>query len=225
MIKAIWLGLTWLLCATPSLVFAGAWPRGEGKMFVAASAEMTWPDGRALELPDIYGATYLEYGLRPHVTMGLDIGSADITKSERLKAVGFVRYTITQGSSPYQIAVDAGVGTFSGQNVVRFGASYSKGLSIFARDAWVSLDANTLRTTQSAQFASSIDATFGVTLKRGKIIGQISAFQAFDRTRNVSFTPSFAYYLGKGRHLEIGARIGLSGKPDPALKIGIWQEF
>lgn len=223
--KVFSISLSVLCCAAPSCGLAGAWPRGTGNIFVAASAEMTWPKGRAIELPDIYGGTYLEYGLNARVTLGLDVGSTDITRPDRLKTITFARYTITPSNQLSQIAFDFGAGTFLGEPVVRLGVSYGKGFTFSGRQSWVAVDAHSLQAINTQQFATSIDATFGVSMKRGKLMGQVSAFQAFDRTQNASFTPSFAYDIGHGRHLEIGARIGLTGKPDPALKIGIWQEF
>ena len=214
-----------ILALTTNSLFAGAWPRGKGNVFVAANAELTWPDGRTIELPDIYGGTYLEFGLSQRITLGLDLGSSDATRPDRLKSVGFVRYTLTTPDAPYQFAIDAGAGRFLGETVARLGGSLGTGFTSFDRQSWVSIDLHTLRSTTSGNHATTLDATYGVSMKRGKIMGQLSGFQAFDRTQSVSFTPSFAYDLGKGRHLEIGVRIGLKEKPDPALKIGIWQEF
>lgn len=213
------------LCVAASMATAGAWPRGKGKTFASSSASLTWPDKRELELPDVYGSSYLEYGLSKRLTIGLDMGSPDATRPERLKTVGFLRYTLTNENSAHQIAIDSGGGKYLNTDVFRLGMSYGLGFQTLKKNSWISIEAHTLRMTSNTQAAYSLDATYGISLEKGKIMGQFSAYQAFDKARNISLTPSYAHDLGNGRHLEIGVTVGLLGKPDPALKIGIWQEF
>lgn len=225
MIWVLKIALCCVLCVLAPCVSAGAWPRGEGKVFISASGSFTWPEGRALELPDIYGSNFLEYGLIDRVTLGLDLGSADITRADRLKAVGFARYTLTRPDAPNQFAIDAGLGQLNGASVVRLGVSYGRGFQSFGLNSWISIEAHSLYDPKGRAFTSSLDATYGVGLARGKLMAQISGYRSFDHAQSLSITPSYVLDLGKGRHLEIGSRIGLRGVPDPALKIGIWQEF
>ena len=64
-----------LLC-TPSLGIAGAWPREEGELFIAAGGNFLLSDGA--QLPVHYDPTlYAEYGLSDRVTIGLDLHTAD----------------------------------------------------------------------------------------------------------------------------------------------------
>ncbi len=214
-----------VLCLSAPHANAGAWPRGKDKTFVASSATLTWPDKRELELPDIYGASYLEHGISARLTMGLDMGSPDATRPERLKTVGFLRYTFTPQTSPVQLAIDGGGGRYLGTDVARVGLAYGLGFKSFSKNSWIAVDAHALRSVRDTRTAYSFDATYGVALSGGKAMAQISAFQAFDEIRTIKLTPSYAHDLGLGRHLEIGVVLGLRAKPDPVLKIGIWQEF
>ena len=109
-----------LMCLAASHVHAGAWPRGKGKTFGASAATFTWPDQRELQLPDIYGSTYLEHGIAPRLTMGLDIGTPDAKRLNRLKSVAFLRFTLTANDAPFQVAVDGGGGHYRDTNVTRF---------------------------------------------------------------------------------------------------------
>ena len=217
-----------LLCClfvTAQHANAGAWPRGKGKTFSASSAILTWPDGRTIDLPDIYGSTYLEYGISPRLTMGLDMGSPDATRPDRLKTVGFLRYTLTGPNKTHQFAIDVGGGRYLGPDVFRLGISYGLGFQSFSKNSWVAVDAHALRTTTGTQTAYVLDATYGISLKRGKLMAQVSAFHAFDNAKSLNFAPSYALDLGRKRHLEVGVIVGLRGKPDPTLKVGIWQDF
>jgi len=122
------------LCALPFQADAGAWPRERGKTFVSSSASARWPDQRPLELPDIYGSVYVEHGLGARITLGLDVGSSDATRKDRLKTVAFLRYTLTPSSSQHQVAFDIGGGTHRGADVLRLGASYGTGFTSFERN-------------------------------------------------------------------------------------------
>ena len=214
-----------LMCLAASHVHAGAWPRGKGKTFGASAATFTWPDQRELQLPDIYGSTYLEHGIAPRLTMGLDIGTPDAKRLNRLKSVAFLRFTLTANDAPFQVAVDGGGGHYRDTNVTRFGLSYGIGFKTLKKDSWISVNAHTLQAVADDRAAYALDATYGISLKHGKIMGQISAFQAFDEVQSISVTPAYAHRLGKSTHLEVGVVLGIRGKPDPALKIGVWQEF
>ena len=119
----------------------------------------------------------------------------------------------------------AAAGHYRDTNVTRFGLSYGIGFKTLKKDSWISVNAHTLQAVADDRAANALDATYGISSKHGKIMGQISAFQAFDEIQSISFTPAYAHRLGKSTHLEVGVVLGIRGKPDAALKIGIWQEF
>lgn len=209
----------------PAYATAGAWPREKGKTFLAVSASAVWPDKRPIELPDIYGSTYIEHGLGAGVTLGLDLGSPDATRKDRLKTVVFMRYTLTPSSAKNQLSLDLGAGTYESSDVVRLGASYGKGFQSFNQNSWITIDAYALHHLSQHRTSIWVDATYGISFTRGKLMAQISAFQKFDGTQTSKFTPSYAHDIGNGRHIEIGMNIDLQSAPDPTLKLGIWQEF
>ncbi|MGB7318081.1 MAG: hypothetical protein WBC85_08960 [Planktotalea sp.] len=213
------------LCLMAAQAFAGAWPRGKGNAFISSSASLTWPKGRAFEYPDIYGSGYAEYGLSQRVTLGLDLGSSDATRQSRLKAIGFLRYTLSDPNARHQFAMDIGAGKHLGENVIRLGASYGTGIQLFSRPGWVAFDAHTLINPNMKTATSSVDATMGLNLEHGKLIGLLSAHVPSNGARTYTFTPSYVRKFGKSRHIELGVSFDLSGGPDPALKLGIWQEF
>ena len=93
------------------------------------------------------------------------------------------------------------------------------------KDSWISVDAHTLQAVADDRAAYALDATYGITLKHGKIMGQISTFQAFDDAQSISVTPAYAHRIGKSTRFEVGVVLRIRGKPDPTLKIGIWQKF
>lgn len=204
---------------------AGAWPRGTGNVFLSSGGLLTWPRGRAFEYPDVYGTGYAEFGVSPRITLGLDLGSADATRAERHKIVAFMRYSLSASGAPNQLALDIGGGRYLGKPVLRAGLAYGRGFSIGAQSGWLTLDWTVLHETGTTTQVHSIDATFGVSFPRSKLIAQLSGHQSASGLQSASITPSYVREIGKGRYIEIGAVLGLKGKPDPALKIGIWQEF
>lgn len=222
--KILWLwgGLIYLCTGAAD---AGAWPRGKGKIFVSSSASLTWPTGRAFEYPDIYGSGYAEYGVSKRLTLGLDLGSSDAMQPNRLKAIGFLRYSLSDPSARHQFALDLGAGTHLGDGVLRIGASYGTGLELLSRSGWLSIDTNMLFNPAAKGSTRALDATLGVNLNKGKFMGQFSAYQAESGATSFSFTPSYAHKLNDKRHVEIGVTFDLQGAPEPALKLGVWQDF
>lgn len=222
--KWMLLALTAAFCA-PQMASAGAWARGKGKTFVSATAILTWPKGRALEYPDVYGGLYIERGLGPRLTFGLDIGTSDATRPSRLKAMGFMRYTLTAPDARLQFALDIGAGRYLNAPALRLGAALSSGVSLGSKQGWISLDAHALHQIGTSKTAITLDATFGVSMERSKLMAQLSGFRSLDGRRSAQITPSYVRQIGKGRFFEIGASIDLKSTPDPVLKIGVWQEF
>ena len=221
--KVLAVGL--LICVSAQQSLAGAWPRGKGNAFISSTASMTWPSGRDFDLPDVYGGGYFEYGLSDRLTLGVDLGSSDATRPDRLKAVGFLRYTLTNAQSRHQFALDLGGGQNLGQNAIRLGASYGTGLKILQRSGWLSIEAHVLGNPKNLQSSQSLDATLGVNLEHGKLMALFSAYSAPTGQSTLTLTPSYAHKLPGKRHLVIGVTFDLRGAPDPALKLGVWQEF
>lgn len=204
---------------------SGPWPRGKGHVFVSSSAFATWPAGRSVELPDIYGTAFAEFGLTDRVTLGLDFGTADYQKSSRSKAIALVRYTLSAPGASLQSALEIGGGMDQGRTVLQIGGSLGRGLSIGKTSGWATADAKLLHSPSIDETAYGLDLTVGINQPRTKYIAQLSALQSYSGKPFVSFVPSVVRQIGKHSHVELGASIGLKNKPDPALKLGIWREF
>lgn len=214
-----------LACFAANAASAGAWPRGKGNVFLSSSSSLSWPKGRAFEYPDVYGSSYAEYGLSDRLTLGADVGSADATRVSRLKAIGFLRYSLSDPAARHQFALDVGGGKHLGTPHVRIGASYGTGLELFNQSGWLALDAHVLFDPKSQKTTQALDMTLGVNLNKGKAMGLLSAHRAQSGATIYTFTPSYVRALGPRRHIEIGVTFDLSGSPNPALKLGVWQEF
>lgn len=208
---------------------AGPWAREAGTAFVSAAAIATWPSGRALDKPDIYGTSYAEVGLGHGLTLGATFGTPDYGDPMRLKAVGFLRYTLTPPSAAHQFALDLGGGLDQGHGVLRVGASLGRGLELRGQGqtvpGWISADAAALFQPDTRQTHFAVDVTFGVSQRRTKYMAHLSASQSYDAAAYVTLTPSIAHQISDGLHIEMGVSVGLKNKPDPELKLGIWREF
>jgi hypothetical protein len=216
-----------LMCLLLSSVTAtaGPWAREKGKIFVAASGFATWPNQRAPQYPDVYGSGYGEYGLGRGLTAGIDLGSSNMKRTDKLKAIGFLRYTLTAPDAPVQAALDFGGGIDLMQPTLRLGASLGYGFQLWDKGSWLSIDWATLHAPEARMQSHTLDITLGMSLKHGKIMGQLSGHESYSGMTTVSFTPSYVRPMGEGRYIEVGANFGLMNKPDPALKFGVWQEF
>ena len=87
-----------LLCLMlPGSAVAGAWQRETGRVFVATTIRLGWPQDittwTSMEPTSQYNTVYMEYGLSPRMTLGLDLGRA---VSGASKAVGFVQIPLRQ---------------------------------------------------------------------------------------------------------------------------------
>ncbi|MGH1577379.1 hypothetical protein [Planktotalea sp.] len=216
--------LSALLIACQSL-HAGAWPRGKGKVFASASGIFSWPQGRAIELPDIYGSGYAEFGLGQRLTLGLDLGSSDATLVSKLKAVAFVRYSLSDADARHQFALDIGGGQYLGNPVLRMGGSYGTGLQFGKLSGWYSMDVHSLINPNTRASTQNLDASLGVNLSKSKLIGSFSAHRSDTGKRTFTLTPSYAYQINKSQTIEMGIVFDLKRTSDPKLKLGVWQEF
>lgn len=219
------LGVAALIAFAAQPAQAGAWARGKGKAFLSTGSYSTWPDGRALERPDVYGTIYGEYGITNRLTLGVDLGSADAEKWSRTRAIGFLRYTLTRSEARNQFAIDLGVGQDESQTVMRAGLSFGRGFSFGKSNGWVSLDWATLHDFKTLEQSHSLEATLGTSWRKSKLMAQFSGYQNRKGDQTLTFTPSWAREMRPGLHLEVGVAFGIKGKPDHSLKVAVWRSF
>ncbi|SIS83925.1 hypothetical protein SAMN05421759_104201 [Roseivivax lentus] len=206
----------------PNPAEAGAWPREVGTGFASTVSYLTWPQSLgytgARMAENRYDTLYLEYGLTPRWTIGLDLGHS-VSGAEKL--IVFARRPIVRPEARLQIAVEGGAGQIDGDTVLRPGLSLGYGWN----GGW--LNGDLLAEHQGDRGATDVklDLTYGRALGRRKLMLQIQAGQKDGDDPFVRLAPSVVMPVWRDVSLELGVTYGLEGDDSMGLKLGIWTEF
>lgn len=231
------LGLAVCLVSAP--VSAGPWARDAGNVFVSfqISAEEAPSDVMAgLWEPETYLSAYGEMGLGRSLTLGVDIGQGDLSR----QAVGFLRYTLTEPDTTWQLAVDAGLGARQlgdedTHGLVRIGASVGRGfgdggeawyMPMRHQGGWVTLDMAALYDLELDEPIYQAEGTVGFSLSdRASALFSLKAEDWPGADPLMTLSPSFVFQIRDGTSLRLGARGAVMGSDTVGLSLAIWQEF
>lgn len=199
---------------------AGAWPRGKGETFLAVSAQIEGPN--EFGFYSQFATFYLEYGLGPRLTGGLDLGGDGVQSS---KAVAFLRWPLLGAEQPLKLAVAMGAGRIDGATALRPEFSLGRGLRLAGWPGWANADArlalfDSEPTLWEAEFTLGLSPT-----PKFKTILQLQTGGREGQSAYARLAPSLVIRRKKGRYLEFGVTAGLQNAPDMGVKIGTWREF
>lgn len=219
-----------LLMLLPTLAWAGAWPREVGRVFLSASATARSDRasiGAAGFPQEIFAAFYLEYGLTPNITVGLDASHDD--KGD-FTALAFMRRPIGRGENGHVFALKAGAGTTrtgsTTQSLVMAGFDWGRGFETGLGNGWLSLETGLYYRTGQGELAAKADLTLGLKPSdRTKLMLQVQAGQYPGGDAYLRLVPSVALQIREGAHVELGLAAGLAGDDRLGVKIGTWLEF
>jgi hypothetical protein len=199
------------LAWTPAM--AGPWQREEGRGFAA----LTWRGGAEAAA---YTSLYLDYGLGPRLTLGLDAGRAAdgggtaIVFLQRAGATGRLRHS-----------VQLGLGAREGAPVLRPGLSLGRGFGTGRRSGWVAADAVALIAPDGATDLK-LDLTAGLTHPGGrKTMLQLQSGRMRADPPFAKLEASVALPLGRRTSVTLGAFHGLGDNGARGVAIGLWQRF
>lgn len=200
---------------------AGPWPRGDGKVFLSFH-------GNAEASKDLlnirqYATIYAEYGLTDTITLGLDYSGSELGTD---KAIAFVRIPIANGDRQLRFAAELGVGLVDGENALRPGFSVGRGITLWDRHGWITLDTRVVLPGGDGSQRLEADFTFGLGVsKRFKVILQLQGGMPADGDRYLKFAPSVVYQRKPGSFYELGVVTGIQNYDAYGIKFGIWKEF
>lgn len=211
-----------VICA-PSLGLAGAWQRAPGTGFAATSVRLTWPQNVAvwtgLAPTGRYNTLYIEYGLTPRLTLGLDVGRS---VSGQSKTVAFLQMPIRNRDKGPKIAAQLGVGKVADQTVIRPGLSLGWGLD----HGWLAIDSVTEFGLEQGNIDWKADVTWGRNLNKGrKLMVQIQTGETTIDPLFARIAPSLVTPLNDRLMLETGVSMGLVGDSSMGVTVGMWMEF
>ncbi len=225
------LAILLLLAATAAQ--AGLWPRGKGKVFFSAHANVEYID--EFGLFNQFGTVYGEYGLTEKLTLGIDYSGSELQTD---KAVVFARYPIGKQDGTYLYAIELAAGLVDGNTALRPGFTVGRGITWGKRNGWMTLDTRAVLPSGDGDTRVETDFTFGLSLTpRVRGILQLQAGFQSGGDDYVKFAPSIVIAQkdrarrGKKRKrevkrfIEVGVTTGLMNYENHAVKIGIWREF
>ena len=214
------------VAAIPAQLCAGAWARDKGATFLSFGATFSAPYDAPGQDHRLYNQLYIEHGLGRDITLGFDAG---MDMHSDYSAVVFLRRPIDLGSRS-KFAVQAGLGSASsgGQTgyVLHVGASWGRGLDTRLGSGWLAVDAKADYRLEQAELGVTTDFTLG--LKPGdrtKLIIQLQTGRYPGSDAYIRLAPAYVREIAPGRHIELGAQLGLVGDRRAGLKLGSWLEF
>lgn len=213
-----------VLAFSPGLAEAGAWLREKGKAFSSTAFTITADQ-------DIANTSYLEFGLRPDLTLGADVRIAhDRFGVQDGFATLFMRRALGDPNRTSKWAYELGIGATWDDTVVqphaKIGVSWGRGLQWGKRYGWVSIDSSYRWDITTSQGTAKIDSTIGMGFT-DVTTGMMQLYLTdFDGTTSASIAPSLILQpRGKKYRIQLGAETPLDGTGSTALKLGLWREF
>jgi len=220
----MWRCLTLIyVLALPVAADAGAWLREEGTGFASAAARLSWPAENISGEPSQYYTLYAEYGLRPNLTMGVDLGRS---VSGGSKTLAFARIPLWTPDNGHRLAAELGAGVIEGRSTLRPGILYGYGFSTGRFAGWISVDTQAEWSVVTGATDFKLDMTMGLNRPSGaKWIAQVQTGAPDGEDRFARLAPSYVTPIGKGRYLELGMTWGVAGDNSAGILLGMWQEF
>lgn len=200
---------------------AGPWLREAGTTYLSHSVTLEDPgdSGRAVG----YGTLYLEHGLRPYLTVGLDAGTDELGQA---KLIAFGVMPLARPGTITAMTVEMGIGMMNERAVLRPGLSAGRRIMLFGRPGWISLDARAGLRVETGDATLGTDLTVGLELSaRSRVMVQLQQGGPLGDSDFVRIVPSVVFERGPGRHLEIGMTAGLKSASDAGVKLAVWRSF
>lgn len=219
-----------LICAALLLLIApradaGAWLREQGSGFGSLSFGATLSD-------ETTNSIYLEYGLHPKMTVGLDISTFTNSAGARNgTGVLFMRRSITDPSGPQRLSYELGVGGIFTDDeqlpAVKGLLSWGRGFEYGPGYGWMNVDVSYLYEPQAGRSVAKLDGVLGlpftavttglfeVTLseQEGETYGAVLP--------SLLFSPRFTQF-----RVKVGAEVPYDDPGErSSLKLGLWREF
>ncbi|XDA98674.1 hypothetical protein AB1M95_01855 [Sulfitobacter sp. LCG007] len=212
-----------LASAAPAL--CGAWMREEGTGFFSSSIEHDGNDQGN-------NTTFLEFGLRPDLTMGVDISIELFPEATSTSYAGFfLRRPLgnADGTNRWAWRLGAGAAWHRSltQPYLEAGLHWGRGIEAFGQYGWAAVDSTVKFETVSGDQILKLDGTLGLGITE-RYKGMLQLFLDYDLDRlTTKVAPSLLWEPeGFGDFtFQFGAVIDTDDQSQPTLKIGIWREF
>ena len=203
---------------------AGAWMREEGTTFVSSTFTLNY-------LLDQSSGTYVEYGWRDDLTIGMDLSLANSHLGLQSGAVTFFfRRRLGRAESVNKWAYEVGGGTAWIQDVVlphvKLGLSWGRGFEAAGSSGWMGVDGSVFFDLASGRRAAKLDSTVGYNFS-DVTAGMVEIYLAHIDSRSyATFSPSILIRPRNSSYrIQIGAESPISSFSDTSIKLGLWRNF
>ncbi|NCO85481.1 MAG: hypothetical protein GW886_02475 [Rhodobacterales bacterium] len=212
-----------LLCLAAQ-AHAGAWPRDEGALFIVTGGNVAL-FGDAVR-PVHYDPTFfLEYGMTPGLTLGLQGHTADAGTSGTVLGFGRLHLHETPGGDHFAISAAYGltmIPTGAVETVVRGGLHWGRGLP----HGWVAVDGYATLTLDNDRLESKIDAIWGHRLNdRWTTMLSAEAGTGLEGDFYAKLAPSISLRISERADVRIGLVRALTGDRGGGLTVESWLRF
>ena len=221
----LWVAFIFVMClCAGTTAQAGPWLREKGSTFSSVSVSATY-------FRDFGTATYLEYGLREHMTIGADIST--FTSSEGARsgfATLFLRRALGANQGKSRWAYELGIGSaWEGDLIlphIKTAVSWGRGYTLREKSGWMTVDASIKWDLMQGEHAGKLDATVGMNFS-DRTTGMLQLYLAhLDHKFYATLAPSVVIKPGKRKFkIQIGTEIPTDDAKNTVLKLGIWREF
>lgn len=212
----------WVLSTFPAVAVAGAWLRDEGKAFFSFGATVFELDEDGRQYQE--NSFYLEYGLRPNLTIG---ASGSVVDGMGGEGQVFFRMPLPRENATSQLALEFGLGANSQgidyEPFAKAGVSWGKGITLNERNGWINVDGAAFLGDDTRV---KLDTTFGLTLSdRVQVMAQ-SFIELADGQDSHTLIPSLilSSKAGKTRYL-LGYEHRSGTRASKGMKFGLWRDF
>ncbi|MGP3699156.1 hypothetical protein [Rhodobacter sp. NSM] len=223
------------LCASPAA--SGPWAREEGSLFLTISHQQD-------AASDSWTGLWAEYGFTPRITLGLDGGMSGGGDG---KLILWAQKAWERG--PHRIAASAGVGASfiagKASPLLQVGGGWGRGVTTRFGPGWLAAEARAIIAARDVTFSQELNAqtvatyTYLVPETSGKaeltvglkprdrlmLIGQLQLDYGREAGLESRLATSLVYDLREPVKLELGLILPVSGRSEPALKLGMWLDF
>ncbi|MBS1304035.1 hypothetical protein [Loktanella sp. SALINAS62] len=215
--------VSWLLCIC-NAVAAGPWARQQDQTFIAIGGNFLLSEGA--ELPVHYDPTlYVEYGLRPELTLGFDFHSAN--KGDILSGFTFARIPLGDPENALKTAAALGVGFRRNSDtteelLIRPGFSLGQSLP----SGWLAFDGTVTYGAIDSKWRPKADFTWGQSWSpRWTTTFQVQTGMGFSDDHYAKVSPTMIYTANDRFKINFGAVRGLTGDKGSALKLETWITY
>ena len=200
-----------------TMAHSGAWPRDEGRYFIAAGDNFLLSDGA--QLPVHYDPTiYLEYGLSDEITLGVDMHLADAGRIGT--AFFFISTPLSAKHSQQKVSANLAFGIRSNglsetETLMRAGLSWGMGFD----NGWLAVDGYATLSNADDKLRPKLDLTGGYRWSDTvELSVQLQTGQGTTDDFYAKLVPSISYQLNETIGLHLGAAQALTGDRGAGLK-------